>query len=131
MIEYKIVIEDNDYLWNSERGQLVKYNSASSTVVIGSISPDTSVNVAFPIQLNEDVLEAIGFNANGNAKYSNGNYVINIDGKNPESILQIDGNPIRYVSDLQNFCRLKGEELNIDEEKLSEACTKTISAQKS
>lgn len=121
MIEYQVVIEDNDYLWDTKNKQLLKYKTDGS-VVIGSISSVPNVQVAFPIPLRDDVLEAIGFITNGKAEYVNANYVVKIDGTNPTCILQIDGNPIRYVSDLQNFCRTKGNELYIDETKLADAC---------
>lgn len=121
MIQYSVVIEDNDYLWNSTNNQLVKYQTNGS-VLIGSVPSTTYVQVAFPIPLNEDVLEAIGFLRNDNAEYANGSYVIKTNGTNPESILQIEGTPIRYLSDIQNFCRTKGNELYIDETKLADAC---------
>lgn len=108
MIKYSVVIEDNDYLWNNTNNQLVIYH-ANGSVLIGSVPSTTCVQVAFPIPLNEDVLEAIGFLPNNNAEYANGSYVIRTNGTNPESILQIEGTPIRYLSDIQNFCRSKGE----------------------
>ena len=74
--------------------------------------------------LNEDVLEAIGFLPSGNAEYVNGSYVIRINGTNPESILQVEDTSIRYLSDIQNFCRSKGEEVVIDELRLKDACLK-------
>lgn len=113
-------IEDNDYLWNIESNQLVKYKDGGSL----AIGCNSSVQVAYPIPLNEDVLEAIGFKSNGNAEYVYGErrFVVKMDCAKPGSILQIDGNPIRYVSDLQNFCRTKGNELYIDETKLADAC---------
>lgn len=102
---------------------LVKYQTNGS-VLIGSVPSTTCVQVAFPIPLNEGVLEAIGFLPNNNAEYANGSYVIRTNGTNPESILRIEGTPIRYLSDIQNFCRSKGEELFIDELRLKDACLK-------
>lgn len=121
MIEYKTVIEDNDYLWDGTNNQLIQYK-AEGSVAIGTSSFNSGVKVAFPIPLNEEVLEAIGFISNSKAEYVNENFVVKIDGTNPTSILQIEGTPIQYVSDIQNFCRNKGTELNIDKNKLAKAC---------
>ena len=120
MITYTINIENDDYLWDRNNQQLIKYNEKGS-VVIGYIR-NFNVSVASPIPLNEDILDAIGFPTNNNAGYTNGEITINIDGCNPKGILVCEGETVHYVSDIQNICRQKGIELQIDESKLEEAC---------
>ena len=126
MIKYVFVIEDGDYLYDSIHQRLVEFKKDGS-VVIGNI-PNTGVCVAFPISLNEDVLEAIGFKSNGNAQYVNGDYVINIDCTNPYSILQFEGKPVLFVSDIQNECRKKGYPLDIDKNSLIQSCNRSKTA---
>ena len=77
MIKYEIEIEDNDYLWDSVNKRLIKYFTNGS-VVIGAVRNSQSINVAFPIVLNEDVLNAIGFHYNGKVGYddNNGNTIM-------------------------------------------------------
>ena len=125
MIKYEIEIEDGDYLWDSVNKKLIKYSTIGS-VVIGAVPNSYSINVAFPIVLNEDVLNAIGFHCNGKAGYddNNGNTIM-IDGTCKESILVLQGKPVRYVSDVQNICRLNGTPPSIDENCLSNACNRT------
>ncbi len=120
MKDYKIIIEEGDYLWDNDNQCLVKYKHDGS-VIIGSIPPLGS-NTAYPIGLKEDVLSAIGFQGNGKAEYVNGNNTIKIDGNNAESILVIENTPVRYVSDIQHFFKEKGEDPDIDETQLANVC---------
>lgn len=122
MIKFEVSIEDNDYLWDNTNKRLVKYSSNTPELVLGTIPANLPCSTAFPINLNEDVLEAIGFQVKNNAEYQCGNNIIKIDGTNPKSILVFEGKPVLFVSDIQNICRKKREELEIDETKLSNAC---------
>lgn len=127
MNKYVFVMEDGDYLYDSSHQCLVEFKNDGS-VVIGNI-PNAGVCVAFPISLNEDVLEAIGFSSNENGEYKNGNLVIKIECTNPYSILQFEGEPVLFVSDIQNVCRKKGYPLKIDKISLIQSCnsSKTVS----
>lgn len=121
MIEINIHINEGNYLWDSWNQRLIKYDNNNS-IVLGNISNSQNCNVAFPIPLNEDVLEALDFVSNNNAGYSNGSIVIKIDGTNLNSILVLNGIPVLYVSDIQNYCMNNKLKLKITESKLETAC---------
>lgn len=123
----EIEIKDGNYLWDRNNCSLIKYQETGS-IVIGSIKNDKNVNVAFPIPLDEDTLTALGFVCKNNAEFINTDIkkTIEIDVKNPKSILVIDQHPILYVSDLQNYLVSKNERLNICEEELIKACSKRV-----
>ena len=114
--------ENGDYLWDSSKQLLIKYDVKGSSVI--GYARNFNLGVATPIPLNEDILDAIGFSKNEKAGYSNGNITIDIDGCNSKESLVCDGKPVHYVSDIQQICRKKGQELQIDEAMLIETCEK-------
>ena len=128
MITYTIKIENGDYLWDRNNQQLIIYNEKGS-VVIGYIC-NFNLSVASPIPLNEDILDAIGFLTNKNAGYTNGRITIDIDGCNPEGILVCEGEAVHYVSDIQQICRKKNQELLINEKTLKDACKECFAKKK-
>lgn len=125
MIKYEVIFDEGNYLWDRTNKNLIRYYQSGS-YVIGYINTPQGCNVATPIPLNEDILEAIGFFPNGKAEYQNGEIIIAIDGTCPVSILVCMETPIRYVSDLQNLLTKNGIELSIDEERLRNACLMSI-----
>ena len=75
-------------------------------------------------KLNNNDNDSPGFDSGMDTDDNNGNTIM-IDGTCKESILVLQGKPVRYVSDVQNICRLNGTPPSIDENCLSNACNRT------
>lgn len=107
---------NGNYLWDSTNEVLIKIGE-SNTYVDG-------VNTTFPIPLNEDILELLGFNARNAGYEDDKNHFIEIRGASPESLLWFNGLPVKNLHELQNEFSNIGDSLIVDETKLQELLEK-------
>lgn len=114
---YTTQFRDGNYLWDWDNKCLIRYNDDSSVIVKGNASSKT--NTAFPIAVNEDILDLLGFKSNHNGGYILGCNEIIFDGCAPYgNPYKLKDKPVRYLNDIQNICEDNGITLNIDEVKL-------------
>lgn len=114
---YSFKFQNGDYFWDKDNRTLIQYGITNSTSLV--ISHNQCL--AMPIPLSEGLLKVLGFTDNGKAEYENNDGVtIVIDGKNPDSILILNGKPIFFVCDLQH------ENIRIDRSQLQSYCENTL-----
>ena len=111
---YTFEFREGNYFWDKQNHRLIKY---------GEVCPcgyQTGTSLAFPIPINEELLEIIGFtNNNGQYVYVDDPKIsIKIDGINLYGILTLFGKTVVFLNDIQNAFEDEKHFLLIDENKL-------------
>lgn len=111
-----------NYLWNKNNHTIVCCDSTNKNVF------SNGVQVAFPILLNEEVLEILGFKTNNNCGYEDCNgHIIELFGTSlSRNVLKYKNVEIKYIHELQDVFEDNGGELNVNETSLANYLKKTI-----
>lgn len=118
---YTFEFRVGNYFWDKQNRRLIKYGD------VYSVDGQEGLHVAFPIPIDEGLLELIGFtNNNGEYIYKGQSEIsIKIDGMNPYGVLTLFGKTIVFLNDIQNAFEDYNRPLNIDEKVLENMLTKS------
>lgn len=112
-----------DILWNKEDGIIISVGQQPEI-----LSKDEHINVAFPIEITEEILQdVLGFK-----KESNGDYIYNYirveqNSTCPTYNYSSEGKPVKYINDIQQIARGRNTTIKLDLQKLKEIMLKKIS----
>lgn len=109
-----------DLLWNKEDGIFISVGQQPEMLSI-----DEHINVAFPIEITEEILQdVLGFKKESNGDYIYNNIRVEQNLTCSPYNYFCEGKPVKYINDIQQIAKGKNMIIKFDLQKLKEIMLK-------